>query len=303
MGVLAGRPLGLCDVGDVDGIVSAALFLRKYPRGVVILAAPRDVGKWWIRSITWTFVADLPCPGRALIRADHHETNKPCAKVEFYDPEAPCSAIMAMKALSLDDDPVARRLVEIATETDTAKIVSREAEELDLAVRFANYDEKMYIVRNLARGGLSVLSDERVRRLVERGRASREFMIKLAEEVPIDDVLVIYSPVKLGISYRQLTIELERRGSRMVNILVKMGRRTYRYYCGAHRNGPYDCTQVATRLGGGGHRYASGAQFKAPLLRPEGLPILMDALRSYLGSKEVETLEINNEGKVIRLGT
>jgi len=285
--------LGLCDVGDVDGIVSAALFLRRYPRGVVVLAAPRDINKWWIRRIRWTFVADLPCPGRVFIRADHHKTNKPCAKLEFYDPEAPCSALLAMKALSLDDDPVARELVKVAEETDTARIISKHAEELDLAVRFANYDEKIYIVKGLSERGLAILNDHVVRGLIERGRAARDLMLKIAESIPIDDVLVIYSPVKLGISYRSLTIELERRGARMVNILVKMGRRTFRYYCGAHRDGPYDCTQIATRLGGGGHKYASGAQFKAPMTNPDGLSILINALRQYLGTNP----------KVIEIGT
>ncbi len=45
-------------------MTSAAIFLRKYPpSGVVVFAAPRDVqSSRIIRSINWTFVADLPCP-------------------------------------------------------------------------------------------------------------------------------------------------------------------------------------------------------------------------------------------------
>ncbi|MEM1519813.1 MAG: Fis family transcriptional regulator, partial [Pyrobaculum sp.] len=42
-GKLMGRPLAMCDIGDVDGIASAALFKRKYPNGVVILMGPNDV--------------------------------------------------------------------------------------------------------------------------------------------------------------------------------------------------------------------------------------------------------------------
>ncbi|WP_252901292.1 Fis family transcriptional regulator [Vulcanisaeta sp. JCM 14467] len=262
---LINRPLALCDSGDVDGITSAALFLRKYPNGVVVLAAPSEVNKsWWIRWFFWTFVADLPCPGKVLMRADHHRTNKPCAKVEFYDPEAPCSALMAMKALNLENDSVANSLVKVAIETDTASISSEEAEKLDLAVRFASYPEKIFIARSLAVNGLQALSNQRIGKLIERGYRAKKLMLEIANRIPIKDIINIYSPIDLGISYRQLTIELQHRGAKMVNILLRLNRRTFRYYCGADKDSPYDCTRVATRLGGGGHKYASGAQYKSP---------------------------------------
>ncbi|MCG2863390.1 MAG: Fis family transcriptional regulator [Vulcanisaeta sp.] len=294
---LANKPLALCDSGDVDGIVSAALFLRKYPNGVVVLAAPSEVGRsWWIRNVHWTFVADLPCPGKALIRADHHKTNKPCAKVEFYDPEAPCSALMALKALDLVNDPIANSLVKVAVETDTANITSKEAEELDLAVRFASYSEKIYIIRNLAINGLRALENERIRKLVERGYEAKKLMLEIADKIPIKEVINIYSPVNLGISYRQLTIELQRRGAKMVNILLRLGRRTFRYYCGADKNSLYDCTQVATRLGGGGHKYASGAQYRVSLFNTrKGLEVFINVLKTYLNTDRLELLELSRD--------
>ncbi|WP_243665752.1 hypothetical protein [Vulcanisaeta sp. JCM 16159] len=203
-------------------------------------------------------------PGKVLIRADHHRTNKPCAKVEFYDPEAPCSALMAMKALDLENDLIANNLVKVAIETDTANITSEEAERLDLAVRFASYPEKIFIVKNLAINGLQSLNNSRIGRLIERGYRAKRLMLEIADKIPIKDVVNIYSSIDLGISYRQLTIELQHRGAKMVNILLRLSRRTFRYYCGADRDSPYDCTQVATKLGGGGHKYASGAQYKSP---------------------------------------
>ncbi len=300
---LTNRPLALCDSGDVDGIASAALFLRKYPNGVVVLASPSEVSRsWWIRRLFWTFVADLPCPGKALIRADHHRTNKPCAKVEFYDPEAPCSALMAMKALDLENDPVANALVKVAIETDTANITSEEAEKLDLAVRFASYPEKIYITKNLALNGLQALVNPRINELIERGYRAKKLMLEIADKIPIKEVINIYSPVKLGISYRQLTIELQHRGAKMVNILLRLNRRTFRYYCGADRDGPYDCTQIATRLGGGGHKYASGAQYKAPFLSPgKGVETFINALKAYLNIDKLEVLEL--AGDSVRLIT
>lgn len=261
---LRGRPLALCDVNDVDGIASAALFKRKYPHGVVILAGPSDVKRWWVKLLTWDFVADLPCPGKARVRADHHKTNRPCAEREYYDPSAPASALLAAKALGLDGDEVARELVEAAIQTDTANIKDPQIRLLDLAIRYSPEREKLLAIDKLAQMGLKALETEPLSAMARRGLERDKLVHKIAEVLPAEKTLFIYSPVKLGISYRALVIELEKRGAVFVNILVRRGWRTYRLYCGAHRDGPYDCAELAARLGGGGHKYAAGALIKAP---------------------------------------
>ncbi len=118
-----------------------------------------------------------------------------------------------MKALDLENDPIANSLVKVAIETDTANITSEEAEKLDLAVRFASYPEKIFIVRNLAVNGLQALGNYRIGRLIERGYRAKKLMLEIADKIPIRDIINIYSPpIDLGISYRQLTIELQHRG-------------------------------------------------------------------------------------------
>lgn len=265
---LRGRPLAMCDIGDVDGIASAALFKRKYPHGVVVLMGPGDVKKWWVKLIKWDFVADLPCPGKARVRADHHKTNRPCAEEEFYDPEAPASAVLAMKALGLENDSVAAELVEAAVQTDTANVTSPRVRLLDLAIRYARDGERYLAVDLLAAKGLAALDDEPLKSMAQRGVERDELVKKIADSIPISERLVIYSPERLGISYRALVIELEKRGAKFVNLLVRRGRRTFRLYCGAHRDSPYDCTEIATKLGGGGHKYASGALARGTLTDP-----------------------------------
>lgn len=267
---LAGRPLALCDANDVDGIASAALFLRRHPNGVVVLAYPTDVQRGrWIKWFRWDFVADLPCPGKAELRADHHKTNKPCAAKEFYDPEAPASAVLALKALGLSGDPIAEEIAEAARQTDTADIRDAAVRDLDLAVRYAAYGEKLAVARALAKAGLKAVHEPGIAQLVERGRRLAALVDKIAEAIPPERILAIYSPVKLPISYRSLAIALQKKGAIYVNIFVRLGRRSYRLYCGADRNSEYDCTAIATALGGGGHKYAAGAVVKAPLLDPE----------------------------------
>jgi Exopolyphosphatase-related proteins len=266
----AGRPLALCDANDVDGIASAALFLRRHPDGIVVLAYPTDVQRGrWVRWLRWSFVADLPCPGKADLRADHHVTNRPCAAKEFYDPEAPASALLALEALGLSGDPVAEQIAEAARQTDTANIVDEAVRDLDLAVRYASYGEKLLVARALAERGLKALEDPAIAALVERGRRLAAIVDAIASAIPPRRVLAVYSPVKLPISYRSLAIALQKKGAVYVNIFVRLGRRRYRLYCGAERGSEFDCTKIAMAMGGGGHRYAAGAVVKAPLLDPE----------------------------------
>ncbi len=277
----SGRPLALCDVGDFDGVGSAAVFLRARPDGAVVLAAPSEVKKRWVRLVTWDFVADLPCPGKAKVRADHHRTNSPCAEREYYDAEAPCAAILAVRAMGLEGDPIAESIAAIAVETDTANIRTEEARLLDAAVRAASYGEKLYIANILAREGLNALKDDKLMGLAQRGLKISEVVMDVASKVDVSEAVVLYSPRRLPIPYRQLAIELERRGAALVLILVKRGYRTYRLYCGARRETNYDCTKVAVALGGGGHKYAAGAQYKSPFYRPgEGLDRFLSVARA-----------------------
>jgi len=290
------RPLALCDGGDFDGISCAAIFLVKYPNGEVVFGGPTDVRRWWVRLIKWDFVADLPCPGKAKVRADHHVTNTPCADEEFYDPEAPCSALMAARALKLEDNDVVKELVRIAIETDTANLESEEARKLDIIARASNYQEKKLVAHVLSREGLKALERPEIKSILERGGRMAKLVEELASKIPVEEHLVIYSPRKLPISYRALTIRLEKRGARLVNVLVRLGYRTYRLYCGAPKEGGYDCTKVAIRLGGGGHRYASGATYKAPILSPsEGFERFIRAVKEYLGVERLRVYTLNTD--------
>jgi hypothetical protein len=264
---LRGRPVALCDGGDVDGLVCAALFKRAYPNGAVVLGAPSDVRRLWVRAVPWDFVADLPCPPRARLRADHHKTNAPCAEVEFYDPDAPAAAALAVKALGLEGDPLAQQLVDAAVQADTASVTDRRVWMLDLAIRYASYGERLAAVELLARKGLSALDEGPLASTARRGLERHEIVRKIVERIPPDEALLVYSPRSLGVSYRLMVLELERRGSKFVNVLVRRGLVSYRLYCGAHRNSGYDCAELAARFGGGGHRYAAGATIRAPLLR------------------------------------
>ncbi len=297
------KPVALCDVGDVDGIASAAIFKHAYPDAVIVLRAPAQVQKSrWLRLFTWDFVADLPCPpkSRVLRRADHHRTNPPCAIEECYDPSAPCAAILAAKLLKLEDDPLVRQLVDAAVQTDTANIVSEKVKLLDQAVRYAGYRTKIKIINSLAKYGIDrTLEMEEVKRAIEKAREAEHIINVILEKVPASEIVTIFFPKgkKLGISYRQLNIEIQKRkGSKFINILVKRGYRTYRLYCGADKESRYDCTIIAKTLGGGGHKFAAGAQYKAPILRPgEGFKRFVEVLKQYLKTDKINVIIIDEK--------
>lgn len=290
---LEGRELALVDEGDPDGIVSGALFKIRYPKGIVVLAYPSQVRKHpLIRRVTWDFVADLPCPGKARLRADHHLTNPPCAEKEFYDPEAPAAAVMALKALGLENDGKAAELVRYAIETDTAKITSTEAMELEAAVKGADYKGRLYIIERLAERGIEALKDEKIKVFIDRfskNKSRTEEVAKLLQPPPREAVLVFKED--MGLSYRYLTILLERAGSEFTFLLVPKGLFKYRVYAGANPDSRYSATNVTTPLGGGGHRYAAGASFRAVSLG-KALRKVLPLLKKELGDKPIEVIFI-----------
>lgn len=293
-GIVSQRPLALSDINDVDGITSAALFKRKYPQGVVVLAYPPEVkNSPLLKRVRWEFVADLPCPGKVRIRADHHETNKPCAEQEFYDPSAPASALLALKGLGLEGDEISEQLVKIAIETDTARIETEEAMLLDAAVKGAGYLGKLYLVENLAMRGLDVLNDDRVKRWIERYNEVKRRTEEMAQALPVyDETLVIFEK-DLHLAYRYLSILLERRGAKFTFIIVPKPFFMFRIYAGAREESPFDSSIIARRLGGGGHRYAAGASFRF-FPRSKGLEMTIRELKDFMNRDRLRFIVVHD---------
>lgn len=293
------RKLALVDEGDPDGIVSGALFKMKYPPSIVVPAYPGEIKKNpLIKGTYWDFVADLPCPGKARVRADHHLTNTPCAEREFYDPGAPAAALMALKALQLEDDPKASKLVSLAVETDTANITSPEAMELEAAVKGADYKGKLYIIQLLAERGVEALSDDRIKSYIERYRKSQSRTEEFSSNFksPPREAILLFKEDK-GLSYRYLTILLERAGAELTFILVPKGFFKYRVYAGAKPDSSYNAARLVTPLGGGGHRFAAGATFHA-LSFERAVEKVLPILKKELGRESIDAIIV--EGSCLK---
>jgi len=292
--MILGKRLALSDISDVDGIVSAALYKRKYRDSVVVLASPVDVNKSLIiRSTRWDFVADLPCPGKVRVRADHHITNRPCAEREFYDPNAPCAALLTLRALNLRDK-LSNSLVKIAIQTDTATIEDEEADLLNLAVKGADYSGKLYIIERLAEVGLEALKDERIKTYIERARIVKEATEEMASRIEIMPITVAVFLKDLKLLYRYLSILLERRGAAFTCVIVPKGIMKIRVYLGARHDANYDVSVMAKTLGGGGHRCAAGATITALRVKKRIEEILRE-LMIYLSTNSLVVQEVHEE--------
>lgn len=289
------RPLALCDVSDLDGVACAAIFKMKFTDGLVVLASPSDVQRGrLLRSVTWTFVADLPCPGKALIRADHHASNKPCASHEFYDPTAPAAASLAIRALGLEQNPAANRIVELAVETDTARIVTAEALALNDAVKGSGYRGKLRLVNLLASHSLEeVLADAQVRAAIERYRRVRESTEELARKLPLNEFFIAVFEEDLRLSYRYLCILMEKRGAKVTAVIVPKGLSSLRVYLGSLSR-DHDVSRVAAKLGGGGHPYAAGALVKS-LRRRNAVKKILSELTEFFGVEKLDYVLVSRK--------
>lgn len=285
---LSGAELGLTHGSDADGVVCAALFLRRYPGGRVVLAEPweiRPTWRCWFNWVAWDFVADLPCPLRARLHVDHHRTGRPCARRELFNPEAPSAASLAAEALGLKEDAVALELVELANECDTARIRSARAWDLNDAVKGSGPEDRVLLARLLAAEGAGALDYPAVRQWIGVNRARRQRAFELASKVRIRD----YVFVKLNVDderfpVRAFMLNLEERGAKLTCIITtKRGR--FKIHLGSRHDCEINCAELAMRLGGGGHSHAAGATV-------DDLDLALRKLAEALGVGKLEIEEV-----------
>lgn len=285
------RKLALSHSGDADGIVSAALYVMSNPSAEIVLAEPWDVDKGLINMVAWDFVADLPCPRKAKLRVDHHATNQPKAKLEYHEVAAPSSAAVALKALNLEDNALAQQLVALANECDTASISSADAWDLNDAVKGGSYRDKVKLAKLLAREGVSALRRSELRELIERNKSRRLATYALADKLPVSQVMVLDMEDGERYSVRGLMVELEKRGAQLTCVITPR-RRGFKLHVGARGDSQYDSSQLAAKLGGGGHRWAAGALIKDK-------ERALRTIKEFTGLNELKVLKIA-EGNLIQ---
>ncbi len=263
---IRGKPLILSHSGDADGILSASIALRKFGDAEVELAEPYEIQRGGFFNlynlIRWDIAADLPCPKRAKLWVDHHKTNKPCGRRYVYDPSAPCAAVLVLKALGLEDDEVAGMFAQIAVQTDTANIRDKVAWKVYDAVKGSNHDGRLLLVKLFAKQGLKALEHPTVQKFMENGRSRRENSEKAALRIPEGTVPFIYIDKHGLVFARMMLWHLQLRGFKLMFTVRRVSPREWSISIG-RGDDSIDCSEIAEKLGGGGHSAAAGATVKA----------------------------------------
>lgn len=306
---------------DVDGIVSAALILMKYPDAKIDYLTLRDLSS--AVGIDYDLIVDLPKLPLAKANVDHHISNYEkisksnlLTDKDLIDPKAPSSASLLIKYLGLDNNSRARKLVELANIADTGGY-SKKTYILDKIIKcHSNEPEILHkIAWILVEHGEDFLDDdwlkrewERLKKYLEKGRNISERIIKdvLKKKIKYLIVDLISGFPRLAISDLQwLFIN---KGGNVIIVVNRMRENdpicpslsknasddTVRISLRVSKKCDFNGRELAEKLGGGGHIKAAGARVKASDYF-NALGIMVNALSKHglVGYVRIENNVIN----------
>ena len=114
------------------------------------------------------------------------------------------------------------------------------------------------LAKLLSELGLEALKLSEVQEWVVRNRERRARTKQLADKIPIEDSVFIELEDEEAVSPRNLMITLEKRGAKVTCVITpKDGK--YKVHLGSREDSDVDCSKIAAKLGGGGHKHAAGA--------------------------------------------
>ena len=267
-------------ISDCDGICSAALVLRKYPHAEIDFHSNQSILS---AQEPYDIVIDLPKPLNAKVNIDHHYTNLERLKKEgrldnkdIIDPKAPSAASLLINYLGLDNDLIAKELVEMANLTDTGNF-TEELLKLDKIIKASQGDTNFLysLAKALAEKGKKVFEDIKVQEKWEKIQGEynklRESLQKLAGSVVITDFMIVDE--RMVIPYylaKDMAFYLFERGAKVVALFYDDPglNESYRVKCSLRvaKDYTFDARMIAEKFGGGGHTKAAGIPFKDVIL-------------------------------------
>jgi len=275
---------------DVDGIVSAALILMKYPNAKIDYLTLRDLSS--AIGIEYDLVVDLPKLPLAKANVDHHisnyekvNKNNLLTDKDLIDPSAPSAASLLIKYLGLEDNAKARKLVDLANIADTGgyskktyildKIIKCHSKEPDILHKIS----WILVERGEDFLGDKWIKDEwkRISGFLEKGREISEKIVKSVLKKKVKNLIVdlVSGFPRLAISDLQwLFIN---KGGNVIIVVNRMRDEdpvcpflskntnddTVRISIRVSKECDFNGRELAEKLGGGGHIKAAGARVKA----------------------------------------
>ncbi|MHA1617104.1 MAG: DHHA1 domain-containing protein [Candidatus Njordarchaeales archaeon] len=281
---------------DIDGIVSAALFLIKYPDAKIEFLSVKEAME---TEDFFDYVVDLPKTKNCRINIDHHETNYHrlvseglLSENDVVDPSSPSAARLVAETLGLMNNKIAEELVRMADLADKGKMDNK-LRLLDYVIKLNLNNKEVLekIARVLARYGSNFDKDIWLSKELEKAQ-------KLANEILGKVTRDIEKLIKRGIEYAVLDCRdipffvvkevaqyfLFKGGKAVGVIYTDPDTGKDRLSLRISTKSELKANEIAEKIGGGGHLKAAGAIFEREELH-RVIGLLMQAF-----SKENKTV-------------
>ena len=291
-------------IADCDGIISAALILRKYPNARIDFHTTESIVN---SREDYEIVVDLPKSPNAKANIDHHISNLENLKAkgtltenDKIEPNAPSAASVLIKYLGLENDEIAKELVEMANIADTGG-VSEETVILDKLIKSNQNDQEFlrYLAKVLSEKGKKFLEDEIIKQkwrgLVKTYEKYQKFITTLADNLPaVNYVILDERNVLPYYVAKDMAYELFKREKALVVAMIydspyntEEGKISLR----VAKNFDFDARVVAKKFDGGGHTKAAGGRFNK---NEEPITKMINELTKYSKSGEVLVVILKN---------
>jgi nanoRNase/pAp phosphatase (c-di-AMP/oligoRNAs hydrolase) len=265
------RIKALTDIEDVDGLVSAALILKRFPNATIETGSAKGGGM----KGKYDIIVDLPLERSLETRAwiDHHFAQVQDGKAEekLYDPGSKSAASLLARYLGLKED----ELVSIADRADSVSYLTEAPFTLqggydpawdvnDAVKAISSKEQFVELARTLAFegvGGLRRKFEAEISHTRELRRKAEEIVQMISKEVEDqrpDSLILLMPPFERRGSTvsAHIVFSLYRRGE------IKASAVFYEGGCWINVRRDFvglDASGIARRYGGGGHRVSAGA--------------------------------------------
>lgn len=301
---------------DVDGIVSAALILMKYPNAKIDYLTLRDLSS--AAEVEYDLIVDLPKLPLAKANVDHHisnyervNENNLLTERDLIDPTAPSAASLLIKYLGLENNTKAKELVELANIADTGRY-SKKTYILDKIIKCHSKEPEVLhkISWILVERGKDFLNDEwireewrRISKFLEKGRKISEKIVKSVLKKKIKNLVVDLVDGFPRLAISDLQWLFINKGGSVIVVINRMHDEdpicpslskstnddTVRISIRVSKRSDFNGRELAENLGGGGHIKAAGARVKASdYFKALGLMIHELSKNGYVGYIKVE---------------
>lgn len=259
---------------DVDGLACAALFIKKYPDAEIHFLSVEEARE---SNEYYDFIADLPKSNNAKVNIDHHESNlrrlkeeKRLSQKDLIDPNAPSAASLVAKYLGLEDE-ISQEIVEIANKADRG-VLEGDVYKLDKLIKRYLRDQKilLQLAKILSKHGRGFSSTPFFRSLwhnlkkeIEKANSLIKSAISELEASKAKYAIILQNSNIPYFMAKDIAYEFLNSNGKAVAVFYKdpntgLNRVSIRI----SKDCDIDASQLAERLGGGGHNKAAGAVFR-----------------------------------------